>query len=183
MSGVDYENIDGPGGTDDNMGGLTQRAYYAPIADFLSIKKTAPTPTDLAGLVEITTAHTFKTGKCFKTIYCTMDKGKLDDETQGETDGKSMKCVAEIFVPGSKKTAFGFAAQVKNDNMIWLFEHPDSADNGYLQIGSEMFPAKVDPAFTTGTNSGGVKGHTFKVYAMSPRQYVYSAAVTLTPAA
>lgn len=179
---VDYANLAGPNGQEDNMGGLTQRAFFAPIGSFLSIKVPTGSPTAPEDLVEITTAHTFTTGNCFLKAYCTADKGKLDVKPQGETDGKSFAQEGEIFLPGSKAEAHGFAAQAKNDNFIILLEEPDSADNGYLQVGTEMFPAKIEPEFTTGTNSSGVRGHIFKFKAMTNRQYIYKAAVTLTPA-
>lgn len=179
---MNYQNLLGPDGSEDNMGGTTQRAFLASINDFLSIKTPVSNPTTFAEKVEIDGAHTFKTGKCFKKVYCTMDKGKLDLKSQGENDGKSFKVEGEIFYPGSKSEAHGFAAQVKNDNMMLLIEHPDSATNGHLQVGTEMFPAKINPEFTTGTNSSGVKGYLFKYEAMSTAMYIYKNTITLTPA-
>lgn len=178
---MNYTSLTGPSGQDDNMGGLTQRAYFARISDFLVIA-TPDLNTTLADTVTINDDHTFNATKCFKKIYCTMDKGKVDLKGQGDNDGKSFKQEGEIFYPGSLAEAHGFAAQAKNDNFVFLMEHPDSAENGFLQIGTEMFPAKINPEFTTATNSGGVKGYTFKIEAMTPRQYVYVGAVTLTPA-
>ncbi len=179
---MDYVNLNGPDGQSDNMGGLTQRLYFARVQDFASIKTPVAPFTTPDDLVTISTAHTFNTGKCFKRLYCTMDKGKLDAKTQGETDGKSFKLEGEIFYPGSLADAHGFASLIKNDNLIIIAEHPDSTDNGNLQVGTEQFPAKIDPEFTTGTNASGVKGYTFKFYSMSPRVYVYTGAITLTPA-
>lgn len=180
---MDYVSLLGPDGQSDNMGGLTQRLYFARVQDFLSIKVPVAPFTTPDDLVTISTAHTFNTGKCFKKLYCTMDKGKLDAKGQGEIDGKSFKLEGEIFYPGSLADAHGFASQVKNDNFILLVEQPDSADNGHIQVGTEMFPAKISPEFTTATNSSGVKGYTFKFEAMSPRVYVYSGTIALTPAA
>lgn len=179
---MDYITLAGPDGQSDNMGGLTQRAYFARLSDFLSLKTPVVSPTTPAEMVAITATHTFKTGKCFKQLYCTMDKGQLEAKTQGDTDGKSLKLEGKLFYPGSLAEAHGFASLCKNDNFVILAEHPDSAANGYIQTGTEMFPAKIDPEFTTATNSSGVKGYMFTFYAMSARVYVYSGAVTLTPA-
>lgn len=179
---IAYSDIDAPDGQKDNMGGFTQRAYFAPVEDFLVIQKPVSNPTTFEQLVEIATAHTFKSTKCFLKIYCTMDRGKLENKVQGETDGKSFRTEGEIFVPGSEAKAHGFAAAVKNGRFIILLEQSDSDVNGHLQVGTEMFPAKIDPEFTVASNAAGVRGHVFKFYANTPRQYIYTAAISTTPA-
>ena len=182
MPPIAYADLNGPDGQDDNMGGTTQRVFFSPVGDFLAIQK--PTvSTTYASKSEITVAHTFKTGKCFKKAYCTMDKGKVDAKSQGETDGKSFKMEGEFFLPGSLADAHGFASICKNDNFILEVEMPDSDANGYIQVGTEMFPCKISPEFTSATNSSGVRGYTFKYEAMTPTVFVYNAAVTVTPAA
>ncbi len=179
---IAYSNMAGPAGQDDNMGGTTQRVFFAPIADFLSIKKPIAIPLTFGDVSAIVTAHTFNTGKCFNQIYCTMDKGKLDAKGQGETDGKSYKMEGEFFYPGSLAEAHGFASKVKNESLIVLVEMPDTDVNGLMQVGSEMFPCKISPEWTSATNAAGVRGYTFKYEAMTPTVFVYDAAVSLTPA-
>lgn len=179
---IPYSSFNGPNGQQDNMGGTTQRIYFAPISDFATIQKPIPNPTTFAEKSEIPAAHSFTTGKCFRKIYCTMDKGKFDAKPQGETDGKSFKVEGEFFYPGSELEAHGLASAIKNDNLIMLVEMPDSDVNGYVQIGSEMFQAKISPEFTSATNSSGVRGYTFKYEYMTSTVYVYTAAIPLTPA-
>lgn len=179
---MDYQDLIAPAGTADNMGGTTQRVYFAPLSTFLSIKKPTASPSTLADLVDITTAHTFNTGGCFLKAYCTADKGKVDVKPQGERDGKSFMQEAEFFYPGNESQAHAMAAQFKNDKFIFLFEKPDSATKGYLQVGTEMFPAEISPEFTTGTNASGVQGYIFKVSAMTDKQYIYKSTISLTPA-
>lgn len=175
---INYSNFVGPAGQDDNMGGLTQRVYFAPISDFTLIQKPIANPTTFAAKSEITVAHTFAATKGFVKMYSTMDKGKFDAKSQGDTDGKSFKPEGEFFYPGSKSDAHGFAAAVKNDNFIILVEMPDSDTNGHIQVGSEMFPAKIEPEFTAAQNSSGVRGYTFKFMSVTPTVCVYKAAVT-----
>lgn len=182
MSGQSYAVLGGPTGGTDNMGGTTSRCYHAPLSSFSSLKTPTATPANLADLVKITATHTFNTGGCFLKAYCTQDKGKFDAKSQGETDGHSFKQEFEFFYPGNEAEAHGFAAQVKNDRMIFLVELPDSADGGYIQVGTEMFPATVAPEFTSATNASGVRGHVFKVSAMTARTYIYSGTVSTTPA-
>jgi hypothetical protein len=178
---MDYETLEAPAGTHENMGGTTSRAYIGALADFLSIK----TPVPAAGLdtlVEITTDHTFIATKCFKKMYCTQNKGEVNVESAGEIDGRSFKAKVKLFYPGNKAQAAGFAKQAKNDSFIILVEHPDSADNGYSQVGTEMFPAKFTGKWGSATNESGVRGWEFEFECPTPAHYIYTGAVTLTPA-
>lgn len=181
---MNYADLAAPSGQADNMGGLTTLAYYAPIEDFLSIKKITASPTTPADLVNISAAHTFKTGKCFKKMYCTMNRGSVESKSQGDIDGKSFKQSGKLFLPGSLSAAHGFAAMCKNDNFILLLEMPDSATVGHLQVGTEMFPAKISPNFTTAQNESGVRGYEFEFEAVTDRNYIYPAgtSISLTPA-
>ena len=176
---MDYLNLEGPDGQEDNMGGTTQKVYYAPIRDFLSIAVPAGSPTTPGDTVEIATAHTFKTGKCFKLLYCTMDKGKYDSEPQGDTDGFSFKKTAEVFYPGSNSEVHGLASKGKNDRFMFLIEMPDGT---VIQQGNKMFYAHLKSKFSTGSNSSGTRGHTFTIESMGPENLLYSGAISLTPA-
>lgn len=175
---INYTNMAGPNGQADNMGGTTQRVYIAPIADFLAIQKPVSNPTTFAAKSEITTAHTFAVGKGFFKAYCTEDKGKADAKSQGDTDGKSFKTEGEFFYPGSLADAHGFASICKNDKFIILVEMPDSDTNGYLQVGTEMFPAHIEPEFTSAQNASGVRGYMFKYHANTPTVHIYKSTVT-----
>jgi len=176
---MDYLDLDGPDGQTDNMGGLTQRFYFARVADFLAIQTPTLTPTTPEDTVKITTTHTFKTGKKWQVGYCTIDKGKFSSDPQGETDGISLKMKMEVFIPGSSAKLHGFANMAKNDRFICLAEMPDGST---LQVGTQMFFAQFKPKFETGTNSGGIRGYIFEVESMGPKNLVYSGAITLTPA-
>lgn len=179
---MNYADLLGPDGQADNMGGTTQLAYFAPVSTFLSIKKPTTSPTTPDDLVKITTTHTFKTGFCWQKLYCTMNKGTFDAKHQGELDGKSLKHSGKVFLPGNLASAHGFAAMCKNDNFLVEMEVPDSATGGYIQVGTEMFPCKINPNFSVATNEGGVRGHEFDLETVSPRTYIYTGAITLVPA-
>ena len=176
---INIIDFNGPDGQADNMGGLTQRLFYARKADFLTIQTPVTTPATFDAVVDIVTAHIFKTGKCFKKMYITEDKGKLKADTQGDMDGHSFKQEVESFLPGSDSLAHGFAAKAKNDQWIVLAEQPDGK---LLQVGTEMFPARCIPSFNTGSNASGTRGYDFKWGSSSPINYVYAAAVPLIPA-
>lgn len=179
MAEINYTSLASPGGQDNNMGGTKQKIYYAPVRDFLAIQKPIAVPVTLEDTVKIVTAHTFKTGFCFKEVYCTLDKGSVDLEPQGERDGKSFKQKAKIFYPGSKVEAIAFASNIKNDNLIVIIP---LADGTMIQVGSEDFPAQMSPKFTSATNSGGIKGWEFEIEAMESVNFVYTSTITLVPA-
>jgi hypothetical protein len=183
MADIAYADFLGPVGQFENMGGTTQRVFFASIGDFLAIQKPVANPTTFAAKSEIATAHTFKPTKCFKKMYCTMDKGQVEAKSQGDMDGKSLKQEGTVFYPGSSADLHGFMGAAKNDSFIFLFETPDTAQTGeYIQVGTEEFPAKFTGEFSTATNSSGVRGYNCKIEAMTPIQYIYKAAVTVVPA-
>lgn len=178
---MDYADLSAPDGTQNNMGGTTSRILFAPLTDFDAIEKPIAVPVTLADLVSIVDPHTFVVTKGFLQAYATEDSGKLETKIQGERDGKSFRQEGEFFFPGSEAEAHGLAAQAKNDKFILMVESPDSETKGYLQVGTEMFPASIDPEFSTGTNASGRRGYIFKYSAMTDKQYVYTAAITLKP--
>lgn len=176
---MDYADLLGPDGTEDNMGGTTQLMHYAPVRDFLSIKVPSASPSTLEDKVVISVTHTFNVGKCFKKLYVTLDSGSADSELQGERDGKSFKTKAKVFYPGTKAEVMGFVAQAKNDRFIVLINMPDGK---VRQIGSEAFHAEIMPKFSTGTNSGGRRGYEFEIESMAPCEYLYEGTINTTPA-
>lgn len=179
---IDYNNLLGPNGQEDNLGGSQQKVYYAPLRDFETIQAPEPlaTATTDAELVNISTDHVFKTGKMFLTMYTTEDQGMADYEVQGDPDGKSVKPVAKVFYPGAEEAILAFMAKAKNDQFIFLLP---LADGKVLQIGSEQFPARISPKWTSATNSGGVRGAEIEItqiVASSP--VIYSGTISTTPA-
>ena len=182
MPPIDYTNLTGPNGQEDNLGGSQQIVYYAPIRDFDTIIAPVPlaTATTDAELVNISTDHIFSTGKMFLTAYTTEDKGELDYEVQGDPDGFSVKPVAKFFYPGAKEEILAFIAKAKNDQFIFMFP---LADGTVLQVGSEQFPARIKPKWNSATNSAGVRGAEIEVtqiVASSP--VIYSGVISTTPA-
>ncbi|OFY87855.1 MAG: hypothetical protein A3F72_03000 [Bacteroidetes bacterium RIFCSPLOWO2_12_FULL_35_15] len=176
---IAYEDLGTPDGQEDNMGGTKQKIFFAPIRDFLAIQVPNPAAVTPGAKVEIATAHTFVVGKCWNQLYCTLDKGSVEFNVQGERDGHSFGQLAKIFHPGAKKEAIGFASLVKNDQMLVLVP---LADGTMIQIGSADFYAQFKPKFNSGTNSGGVRGHEFEISSMAPVNYVYTSTVSLVPA-
>lgn len=178
---VNYAKIGNPIGTP-NPGGLVEEYhFYASKEDFNVIAEPSASPSAVADLVNITTNHTFKTGKCFREIYCTLDKGMVDSEEVGDLDGGMWRHVGKIFIPGVDATALGIFTQLRYDKGIWLFKTPDGK---LLQVGNKMFGANHSGKFGTSQNAQGVRGTELTVTAMaSAILYLYTGTVALTPAA
>jgi len=175
---VDYSDIDGPNGTENNMGGTAQIFYIAAVRDILTIMKPVAVPTTLEAYVEITTAHVMKTGKKFTKVYSTMDTGEIDDEMQGDRDARSLKSTFKFRTPGQNSELLGFMTQAKNDRFIVLVP---LADGKLRQLGSEQFFAEMAGKLMTGKNSSGYRGIEGEITCFGPAYLVYTAAVPLTP--
>lgn len=179
---MDYIDLTGPNGTEDNVGGTIDRLYYAPKSYFTTIQDTdenLSTATTFAELSEINTAHVFAAGKGFHTMYNTQDSGSIEYTRVGERDGFTMKGVAKFFYPGSKSEMLGWIRQAKNDQFIFLFPLPDGVVH---QGGSTLFAALLSPEkFSTGTNGGGRRGTEFQVEWFCSGPILYKAAISLYP--
>jgi hypothetical protein len=180
---MDYQNHSGPNGTEDNIGGLTNRIWYAPksafaiIQDVKSLSDAAVT--DEAEYAEIATAHTFQTGKGFRQLYSTMDKGSVEAAPQGELDGRSFKLHGKGFYPGVDPKILGFFRKAKNDQFIVLCE---LADGTVWQIGSPRFSAYILPSkIGSATNSSGIRGTEYEITSMESGAVIYSGTITMHP--
>lgn len=180
---MDYQDFLGPDATTDNMGGTTNRIFYAPKSYFTTIQDVLalddPSATTLDEFAEITDAHVFATGKGAHVLYCTLDKGSAEFIGQGELDGRSFSGVLKGFTPGIAPALLGFFRMAKNDQFIvW----PELADGKLLQFGSPRFSASILASkIGTATNSSGVRGTEWEIKFMESGPYIYSAALTMFP--
>ncbi|QIP14727.1 hypothetical protein G8759_19960 [Spirosoma aureum] len=174
---MNYNDLTGPDGTEVNMGGTSQIAYFARIDDILTFATPAASP---ANQYILTVAHVMKTGKKFTKVYITQDTGEVEFGSNGEADGKSFKPVFKFFYPGLTDDALQFVNDSKNDKFLFIVELPDGK---MLQIGARNFFATLTGNFKTTTTSGRGRGTEFEVVCFTPYIYRYAAAVPLTPGA
>lgn len=178
---ITYADLLGPTG-DNNIGGTKQFFLWAPKDDFTTIAKVPNPPVNMNDLVEIADDHTFPIDKGFVKIYCTMDRGELNENIQGERDGYSYKAEAKAFYPGDDATALGTFAQMKNQQGIVLIPLIQSdGSEKYMQIGIEDLWAEVKGNFGAAKNAEGVKGTELMIESNQPVPYIYSGNVTLLP--
>jgi hypothetical protein len=145
----------------ENMGGLKTIGYYALAADIDEWPTLKSNPTSAAEEVTLQGNFRMKDGKHWRKLYSTMETSKIDDENQGERDGQSFNTTAEIFYPGTKAEALGFAKLANNSNMVFILDELSGGNRRVL--GTQGLPAKVKPSFTTGTATADRKGMTMEI--------------------
>ena len=163
---MDYKDMTGPDGTEVNMGGTSQVAFFARVDDVL----TWPGPATAQGANPYvnTTPFVMKQGKKFQKLYITQDTGELDFGSNGEQDGKSFKPVLKTFYPGASDDALQFINDAKNDKFVLIVELPDGK---LIQLGSARFFITLSPTFKTVTTSGRGRGYELEWMGYTP--YIY----------
>lgn len=166
---MQLENIGGESA--EPIAGLATRAWYAKHTDFATIVDTKrmedEDPLNVAAsleeLMEITENHTFKPGKCFKTIDFIQETGEVKCKLIGSKGGKLFENEVTIELQGSSSKLLGFLRAIKNDNLIVLVE--EIGTGNVRQLGFSRYAAFADvlehelAALVEGKNSAKV---TFK---------------------
>ncbi len=122
--------------------------YYAEQSDFETIvapKDICNADADLVAdsfeeLAEIATAHTFKTGKCFKKIDFITETGAISSKNIGETERNLFQNELVVEVADSNAKLLGFMRFVKNKRFIVLAK--ETGSGRVRQLGSERIPAR-----------------------------------------
>jgi len=131
-----------------NMGGLQTRYWYGFANEVLTwpVVQAWNVASTLAQLVTLENQIYMKTGKQCWEGYLTMDTGELKAANVGEIDGKSFEPSFDLFFPGMKAEALGFAQWINNSNMFFFVL---DTDNVTYMVGNQMFPAKVESSEIT----------------------------------
>lgn len=177
---MDYPDMLGPDGSENNMGGTELFIFFASHGDIKTFGLPPAAPANPEDAYDITTAHVMNTGKKFTKLYVTADTSEVEAALSGEIDGKSFAPLLKFFHPGSSKKLIAMINKSKNDKFVFLIP---LADGRIVQLGSAKFPAYMGGSLKTGTISGRGKGAEFEVKAWQPDIVTYSAAIPLTPGA
>ncbi len=145
----------------ENMGGVKTIGYYA-LASEIEEWATLPA-TPATEEAEVTLENNFRmaSGKFWHKIYSTEENNAVIDENQGEVDAQSFIQKATIMFPGTSVAALAFAKNANNSGMVFIFDEVSGGNRRV--IGSEAFPAKVKPSFTTGKATADRKGLTLEI--------------------
>ncbi len=154
-----FKNLAGPSALRNNPGGTVQYFYWAPISYFtaLSVQKdlSDATVTDEKNYVNITADHTFASGKGFHKVYVTRDTGTFKIDAGGERDGRSFKATLETTYPDMNDSMMAMITMAKNERCIVLAV---LADGMKFQMGSDAFPAELNPSVDSQKNESGLRG-------------------------
>jgi len=161
----------------DNMGGLIQSWYYAPIADFSVIKGLKGISATPGDAVTIDGAHEFSAGKGFILNYCSKNTGKVKYSSVGEVDNETLSVEGEFYLPGNNVSAAETAYALKNTEVILMVKY---ATGEVEQIGTELLPVKVTSEYDSGENGAGKKGWTFKFKTFQQCKQFYASADLLS---
>jgi hypothetical protein len=166
----------------ENMGGITQKAYFGFWADVETWPTKPTSPADIEANGVLTGSVEMKAGKRMFEMYITDDTGELNIESVGEVDGKSYVMHLNMFHPGLQKKILGFINAAKNDNLFFIV--PDAEGQMYL-MGDSMRPAIYQGAPDGGgttRETAGRKGMSMEFTYKTPNVYVYDGDVPLTEA-
>lgn len=100
-----------------------------------------------------------KKGKTWIRIYSTQGKGKINFETQGETDCKMVVNHATLSYPKITDEARALAKFAINGDLVYCVKH----DGKYYIIGSEDYRAESTPTGDSGDAPGSAKGMPFEI--------------------
>jgi hypothetical protein len=174
--------------TSNNIAGTMLDHYYAFEEDILSYPA-ALTPDFLAAttfgqLVTIPDDDPFimKTGKCFHTLPCTPDEGKIKSTLVGPTESMAFENSADFGNAGNNDPLRGYIAYTANKKQILIMREL----NGTLKVvGTQGYPAIYKSAEASNggkVSDGNTLKHSLVSYSVVPCP-TYLAAVPLTPAA
>lgn len=161
----------------DYQGGYKDVFLFAPVGDFLSLKKpTAPFAT-VGDRLKITTAHTFTAPKGFINWACKTKSVTLKSETIGDEGAQQMQHTATFVILGDGASTQDQMEQILNDNVICLIKDSNClVTDQYVQLGDECVQPTFKVAFDS-ANQDGSKNYTVTV-AVTGKKFFYEAAVT-----
>jgi hypothetical protein len=164
-----------------NMGGTKLDLFYAPVADFEIIQKPAANAIESLKHI-ISLAHTFKPDKAFKRIQIVTNTGANSASPGGENSGTKNSSVV-FRIPSNNPNGTILYNQANGIRpFIFLVEDANMPDGTYDQIGTEKQYATLTATKVPGANNGEGGMYEFTITCTATKRWLYTAAVTLTPA-
>ncbi len=133
-----------------SLPGTKKRVYIADIRDILSFP-TKPVRTgenfSLENVPVLTGAFTMAQGKFFVQVDIINNNGKISVEPQGSTGSRTFKNTYTGNAPGTEEEITGLIAELLNAEIIAVVP---TRSGKFRVIGSEDFPAEINPSQDTG---------------------------------
>lgn len=159
-----YEKVIWEAGQD-NMGGLSTRAYFIPA----NAIKTMPAFASVDDTVR-KGAFELESGASAVEIYLTYKSGGVKSEPVGDIDGRCSKKSGEFFHPGNTAAMAKFARAVQNTPGVFIFK---DTEGRFIVVGDNVNPATVTAAHDTGKGPEERRGWTitFEAYGTRPVEF------------
>jgi len=178
---MEFSNIPKNLPNGENMGGITQKVYYA-LYDDVATWPTKPTsPATLEANAALTGDIVMDSGKGFYELYITDDTGEFKIECVGEKDGKSFVETLGLFHPGLGTKILGLINVAKNENLVLIVEDNNGAK---FLMGDENRPATFDKGgnMGTGKETNARRGLEMEFTYKTSNIYVYTGSIPLAGA-
>lgn len=152
-----------------SLPGLRAYAYY--------IKKSSivawPADQEATSLEEVATKKgdfTLAADKKWLRIELVPDQQQLQVEQAGQWGARVFKNTATLVIPGTEENASGLAAELNNDNCVFLVPQRNGK---FRLLGSESFDASVKPGLDSGkgTDDSNATTLTIEVYDEKPAPF------------
>lgn len=143
--------------------GIRRRLYFVPkryISVWPKLPNVGEEVNDMAALAVLAGQFTLAEGEYFQFLDLKDEASNVTGETVGEEGSKLINNVANAVAAGSKAAIAGFARQVINDDLVFVYQEREGA---FRVIGNEMFTTKVNFTSDTGTAATDAKTSTFAI--------------------
>ena len=145
-----------------NPSGIKDTVYAIPkqfITNWPTIVDDFETAVSIKKYTTLEGNFQLKAGKTWIRIYTTQGKGKINFETQGETDCKMVVNKATLSYPKITDEARALAKFAINGDLVYCVKH----DGKYYIIGSEDYRSESTPTGDSGDAPGSSKGLPFEI--------------------
>jgi hypothetical protein len=157
-----FESIEAcPGKT--ILPGIRRRIYFIPkahIARFPKLKNPGDTGVAMGDLAVYDGDFTLVEGKYFQFMDLKDEASNVTFETVGENGSHLVNNVANAIIAGMEDDVKGFARQVLNTDMVYVYQQRDGK---FCVIGNEMFETHTAPAGDTGAEATAATQTTFAI--------------------
>lgn len=159
------------------LAGIRRRVYFVPKTDIVTWPKLPDLggtekdkATDMGALATFVGNFALKADSYFHYIDLKDNASNVSYETAGELGSQLINNQATMIVAGSSKELAGFARQVKNDDLVYVYQEREGA---FRVLGNEMFSTDTKPSGDTAAEATGAKTTTYavQVYDDCPAPY------------
>ena len=143
--------------------GIRRRLFYilkSWIAAFPTLSDADANGATMEKLAQLVGDFTLVADKFWKFIDLKDEASNVTFESVGEDGSKLFNNQANAIVTGMKDAVKGFARQVNNDDLVYLYQQRDGT---FCLLGNEMFKTHTSPSGDTASEATGAITTTFAI--------------------